>query len=189
MTLFDYLNFLAVAECRSITTAADLLHLTKSAVSHNLSKIEKELSVPLFFRGSSGWELTAPAGTSALRAERHPRRSGVRGGRPRPDGALLGPREARHLLEHLHQLDSRHSQELPRPAPGDHGGGCVRLLQFPAHREAPRHRRGIALAVARHMGITAGSSFTSVDDTSLVALAESGLGFNRPDGKKQANNF
>lgn len=39
------------------------------------------------------------------------------------------------------------------------------------------------------MGITAGSSFTSVDDTSLVALAESGLGFNRPDGKKQANNF
>lgn len=27
------------------------------------------------------------------------------------------------------------------------------------------------------MGITAGSSFTSVDDTSLVALAESGLGF------------
>ncbi|MEI3122600.1 MAG: hypothetical protein V8S81_02115 [Oscillospiraceae bacterium] len=43
--------------------------------------------------------------------------------------------------------------------------------------------------VAQHMGITAGSSFTSVDDTSLVALAESGLGFNRPDGKKQANNF
>ena len=39
------------------------------------------------------------------------------------------------------------------------------------------------------MGITAGSSFTSVDDTSLVALAESGLGFNRPDGKKQATNF
>lgn len=57
MTLFDYLNFLAVAKCRSITTAADLLHLTKSAVSHNLSKIEKEQSVPLFFRGSSGWEL------------------------------------------------------------------------------------------------------------------------------------
>ena len=54
MTLFDYLNFLAVAECRSITIAADLLHLTKSAVSHNLSKIEKELS----FRVSSGWELT-----------------------------------------------------------------------------------------------------------------------------------
>ena len=46
-----------------------------------------------------------------------------------------------------------------------------------------------ALPVAQHMGITAGSSFTSVDDTSLVALAESGLGFNRPDGKKQANNF
>lgn len=39
------------------------------------------------------------------------------------------------------------------------------------------------------MGITAGSSCTSVDDTSLVALAESGLGFNHPDGKKQANNF
>ena len=37
--------------------------------------------------------------------------------------------------------------------------------------------------------IAAGFSFTSVDDTSLVALAESGLGFNRPDGKKQANNF
>lgn len=62
-------------------------------------------------------------------------------------------------------------------------------MQFPAHREALRHRRGIALPVAQHMGITAGSSFTSVDDTSLVALAESGLGFNRPDGKKQANNF
>ena len=46
-----------------------------------------------------------------------------------------------------------------------------------------------ALAVAQHMSITAGSSFTSADDTSLVDLAESGLGFNRPDGKKQANNF
>ena len=46
-----------------------------------------------------------------------------------------------------------------------------------------------ALPVAQHMGITAGSSFASVDDTSLVALAESELGFNRPDGKKQANNF
>lgn len=43
--------------------------------------------------------------------------------------------------------------------------------------------------VAQHMGITAGSSFASVDDTSLVSLAESELGFNRPDGKKQANNF
>ena len=47
MTIFDYISFLTVAECKSITAAADKLHLTKSAVSHNLSKIEKELDVPL----------------------------------------------------------------------------------------------------------------------------------------------
>lgn len=55
MTIFDYISFLTVAECKSITAAADKLHLTKSAVSHNLSKIEKELDVPLFFRGNNNW--------------------------------------------------------------------------------------------------------------------------------------
>lgn len=49
MTIFDYISFLTVAECKSITAAADKLHLTKSAVSHNLSKIEKELDVPPLF--------------------------------------------------------------------------------------------------------------------------------------------
>lgn len=46
-----------------------------------------------------------------------------------------------------------------------------------------------ALPVAQHMGITASSSFTSVDDTSLVALAESELGFNAPMGRSKPTIF
>ena len=63
MTIFDYISFLNVSECKSITAAADKLHLTKSAVSHNLSKIEKELDVPLFSRGNNNWALTSAGET------------------------------------------------------------------------------------------------------------------------------
>ena len=59
MTIFDYISFLTVAECKSITAAADKLHLTKSAVSHNLSKIEKELDVPSFPAGTTTGRLPA----------------------------------------------------------------------------------------------------------------------------------
>ncbi|MBO9679638.1 MAG: LysR family transcriptional regulator [Acidovorax sp.] len=57
--------FEAVARRRSFSLAANELHLTPSAVSHQLAKLENLLGVRLFERSSRGVDLT-PAGHSYL---------------------------------------------------------------------------------------------------------------------------
>ena len=57
--------FEAVARRRSFSLAANELHLTPSAISHQLAKLENLLGVRLFERSSRGVELT-PAGHSYL---------------------------------------------------------------------------------------------------------------------------
>jgi len=49
----------AVADERSLTRAAEKLHLTQSALSHRLKEAERILRRPLFSRSRSGMELTA----------------------------------------------------------------------------------------------------------------------------------
>lgn len=235
MTLFDYLNFLAVAECRSITTAADRLHLTKSAVSHNLSKIEKELSVPLFFHGSSGWELTSagqtllPYAQSVIRADQAFAEvvrglTGLSSGRVKLGTCsstcinwipgILKSFRALHpgitvevvsgfcnsqLTAKLraNEIDLAIGAASPSPDLISEELCADEMLCVTSADFEPKNHWYVvsddlrdlpnmisygdygeeALPVAQHMGITAGSSFTSVDDASLVALAESGLGF------------
>ena len=58
MTLADYATLIAIAEYHSLTLAADHLHLTKSAVSHSVAKMEEELRLPLFSRAQKKWTLT-----------------------------------------------------------------------------------------------------------------------------------
>ena len=58
MTLADYTTFTAIAECKNLTLAADRLHLTKSAVSHAVARMENELGLPLFYRTQKEWILT-----------------------------------------------------------------------------------------------------------------------------------
>lgn len=58
MTLADYAVFTAIVECRSLTLAAEQLYLTKSAVSHSVSRMENELKMPLFDRTQKEWRLT-----------------------------------------------------------------------------------------------------------------------------------
>ncbi len=53
--------FLAVAEERSFTRAAERLHLVQSAVSSTIKSLERELGFALFSRGPRAVELTAQA--------------------------------------------------------------------------------------------------------------------------------
>lgn len=52
-------TFIAIAECRNLTQAAQRLHRTQSAVSVQLRNLESELGVTLFEREARGMRLTA----------------------------------------------------------------------------------------------------------------------------------
>jgi DNA-binding transcriptional LysR family regulator len=60
----------AVARHRSLTKAAEQLHLTQSAISQQISRLEHELGVELFRRTSRSVELTAEGGVIVGYAER-----------------------------------------------------------------------------------------------------------------------
>ncbi len=235
MTIFDYINFLTVAECKSVTTAADKLHLTKSAVSHNLSKIEKELGVPLFFRGNNNWALTSagemllPYAQNVIQADQQFGEmvrgiNGLSSGKVKLGtcsstcinwipGILKSFREKFPGITvevtsgfcNSQLLTKLRSNEIDLAIAGYVEAVdlevteifkdemlCVTSVDF----EPQNHTYVVsddlrklpnmislgdygeeALPVAKHMGITACTTFTSVDDASLVALAESGLGF------------
>jgi len=57
--------FLAVAELRNFTKAAEASFVAQSALSQQISRLEHELGAPLFVRGKRGAELT-PAGELLL---------------------------------------------------------------------------------------------------------------------------
>ena len=52
----DYV--IAVAECRSISQAAEMLYISQPSLSRYLSNLENELGVNLFVRTLNGTELT-----------------------------------------------------------------------------------------------------------------------------------
>lgn len=58
MSLLNYRMFELIVSTGSLRKAAESLHLTPSAVSHSLMKLEKEFGVPLLIRGRTGIELT-----------------------------------------------------------------------------------------------------------------------------------
>src|SRR5215471_5991500 len=59
----------AVTEEKSVTRAGEVLHLTQSALSHQLREIEDKLGTPLFLRMNKKMILT-PAGDRLLRTAR-----------------------------------------------------------------------------------------------------------------------
>ena len=59
MTLLSYEIFQTIVEQESFAKAAELMHLTPSAISHAVSSMEKELGFPLFTRSKSGVALTS----------------------------------------------------------------------------------------------------------------------------------
>ena len=53
------LNYiLTIAECGSISKAANKLFISQSGLNQQLIKLEKELGAPLFVRTRNHWELT-----------------------------------------------------------------------------------------------------------------------------------
>ena len=62
--------FLAVAEARNFTRAAERVHLSQPALSHRIHQLEDELGVALFERTPRGATLT-PAGEALVEDARH----------------------------------------------------------------------------------------------------------------------
>lgn len=58
MSLPSYQIFKTVVEQSSFQRAAEILHLTPSAISHSISGLENELGFPLFIRNKTGIQLT-----------------------------------------------------------------------------------------------------------------------------------
>lgn len=59
MTITQVTYILEVANCRSISRAAERLYISQSALSQQIAKLEQELGYPLFTRSIHGLELTA----------------------------------------------------------------------------------------------------------------------------------
>ena len=66
MELWQLRTFRVVAETLNFTKASEKLHLTQSAVSHQIKALEEDLRVPLFIRAKRGVLLT-DAGKVALK--------------------------------------------------------------------------------------------------------------------------
>src|SRR5436190_11088590 len=65
MELTQLETFRVVAETLNFTRAAERLHLTQSAVSHQIKALEEELGEPLFIRAKRGVKLSQ-AGKAAM---------------------------------------------------------------------------------------------------------------------------
>lgn len=63
MSIYLYSIFEVVAEQSSFVKAANILHLTPSAISHAIAKLESTVGFPLFIRSKKGVKLTAEGET------------------------------------------------------------------------------------------------------------------------------
>jgi LysR family glycine cleavage system transcriptional activator len=107
-------TFEAAARHQNFSRAANELHLTHGAISHQIKALERELGVALFHRKNRGVQLTEPGRTLAATV-RHAMDRIVRGieeVRGRPQRALtvsVLPAFATHwLIPRLADFDSRH---------------------------------------------------------------------------------
>jgi DNA-binding transcriptional LysR family regulator len=70
MELYQLRTFVAVAESRHLTRAAERLHLSQPAVSGHIKALEQELDVRLFDRAPTGMTLTEPGRQLLAHAQR-----------------------------------------------------------------------------------------------------------------------
>ncbi len=70
MELWQLQTFRVVAETLNFTKAAERLHLTQSAVSHQIKALEKDLGEPLFVRSKRGVSLSQKGKLALEHAER-----------------------------------------------------------------------------------------------------------------------
>src|SRR5690625_181838 len=108
MELHQMRYVLAVAHARSFTRAAEACHVVQSALSQQISKLERELGVPLFSRSSRRVELTAagaafvPWARTTLDAVDRAAAEAVAA-----DGVVSGPVGIAQSEEHTSELQSR----------------------------------------------------------------------------------
>ena len=110
--LYQLEQLLAVSECRTLSQAAEQLHLSQSALSRSMQRLEAELQVNLFTRQKNRIELNE-CGRMAPQPDQHP-------------GA--GPGGEHHVLL---CVPIRSSQGAERPVPG-----VVLSAQLPAQSQS-----------------------------------------------------
>ena len=77
MTIAQVLYVLEIADCRSISAAAERQFISQSALSQQIQRLEGELGYPLFVRTPRGLTLTGgPAGRRAVAAALQRRQAG-----------------------------------------------------------------------------------------------------------------
>ena len=86
-------TFVAAARAQNLTRAAERLHLTVSALSHQIRLLEERVACTLFVRGPRGLKLTAE-GQRLLDNVRGAWQVVVRGEAAAPVAALAGGRAA-----------------------------------------------------------------------------------------------
>ena len=86
--------FVAAAECRSFTKAADQFYITQTAITQQIHALEDSLGVPLFDRTSRPITLT-PAGSAFLKIHPRPDRPG---GKQDPGGFYRHGRYTPHRI-------------------------------------------------------------------------------------------
>ena len=135
MELTQLRTFREVAETLNFTRAAERLHLTQSAVSHQIKALEQELGEPLFIRAKRGVRLSE-AGKAALDYARRildetdALKDRLSGGERTPEGRVRAAAATQAfvhlfapLFECVHAHLSRGRRDLPhhlehRPDPG-----------------------------------------------------------------------
>ncbi len=69
MELYQLKSFITIAREKNLTRAAELLHLSQSALSSQIKALEESLGVVLFRRSSRGMQLSQPGQTMLRHAE------------------------------------------------------------------------------------------------------------------------
>ena len=126
----------ALRESSSLVEAAERLHLTQSALSHQFKELEERLGTPLFIRKtkpirftSAGLRLlqTADAVLPHLRSAERDLARLVGGTAGRPPTATECPSRFQWLVPPLHQLRDFSAEVEPDPASGFYLGALAGL--------------------------------------------------------------
>ena len=193
MTLSDYIIFTTVSELKNMSLASDKLYLTRSAISHAISRIEREIGFPLFIKNTHGIELTdngaalLPLAYAVIQNHQH--------FNEKIAAIIVKKLEQNEIdigISSYYSCDTINSSVISSTVIYEDEMVCVANSNF--HTATP----GIITAeelqnsafiisdqdygvesrsVLEKLHLNANSTITATDDAGLVAMASAGLGF------------
>lgn len=175
--------FQEVAQCNSVSTAAERAHLSQPAVTQAVAKLEKELSVPLFERRRDGMFVTGIGAKFLARVERALDHLQI-GAR---EAARLGTRQkGRGFSDFDRLLTSAQLRALVAVSEANNFSMAARRIgisQPSIHRAARNLERlsGLKLFGSAHEGISLTPAAQVLAQRTKLALAELRQAFDEVD--------